>query len=88
MPAKKSHETAAGSDGIYYQFLTHLPQDCLKNSTQIIQHHLALWGSPFFVEGGHCGANPKTKQRPFRPNQPPTDSPHKLSLQDHGTNGQ
>ena len=26
---KKSNETAAGPDGIYYQFLTHLPQDCL-----------------------------------------------------------
>ena len=26
---KKSNEMAAGPDGIYYQFLTHLPQDCL-----------------------------------------------------------
>ena len=60
----------------------------LENSTPNIQHHLALWENPFFLEGGNCGANPKTKQRPFRPNQLPTDSPHKLSLQDHGTNGQ
>ena len=26
---KKYNETAAGPDGIYYEFLTHLPQDCL-----------------------------------------------------------
>ena len=27
---KKSNETAASPDGLYHQFLTHLPQDCLK----------------------------------------------------------
>ena len=31
----KSNETAAGPDGLYYQFLTHLPQDCLKIHLQL-----------------------------------------------------
>ena len=31
----KSNETAAGPDGLYYQFLTHLPQDCLKILLQL-----------------------------------------------------
>ena len=31
----KSNETAAGPDGVYYQFLTHLPQDCLKILLQL-----------------------------------------------------
>ena len=32
----KSNETAAGPDGLYYQFLTHLPQDCLKILLQLL----------------------------------------------------
>ena len=31
----KSNETAAGPDGLYYQFLTHLSQDCLKILLQL-----------------------------------------------------
>ena len=31
----KSNETAAGPDGLYYKFLTHLPQDCLKILLQL-----------------------------------------------------
>ena len=31
----KSNETATGPDGVYYQFLTHLPLDCLKILPQI-----------------------------------------------------
>ena len=33
----KSNETAAGPDGLYYQFLTHLPQDCLKILLQLFK---------------------------------------------------
>ena len=32
----KSNETAAGPDGLYYQLLTHLPQDCLKILLQLL----------------------------------------------------
>ena len=32
----KSNETAAGPDGLYYQFLTDLPQDCLKILLQLL----------------------------------------------------
>ena len=70
MPSIKSNQTAASPGGIDYQFLAHLPEDYLKIS---LQHHLALWENPFFMEGGDCSANPKTKQRPI--------SSHKLSLQ-------
>ena len=33
---KKSNEMAAGPDGIYYQFLTHLPQDCLLTLLKLL----------------------------------------------------
>ena len=42
--------------------------ELLENSSSNMKHHLALWENPFFVKGGDCGAKPKTKQRPFRPN--------------------
>ena len=41
----KSNESAAGPDGIYYQFLTHLPTTCLKVVLQIFNN---IWSSGTF----------------------------------------
>ena len=63
------------------QFLTYLPQDCMKI------HSKYSTPSGSLGKGGDCGSNPKTN-RFFRPIQLPTNSPHKLSLQDHAAHGQ
>ena len=84
----RPNKTAAGSDGIYYHFLTHLPDDCLKILFQIFNTIWLSGKTPSSWKETIVVPNLKTKQRPFRSNQLPTDSPHKLSLQDHGTNDQ
>ena len=68
----KSNQTPADPDGIiYYQFLTHIPEDCLKILLQIFK---AIWLS---------GKIPSSWKEAIV-----ADSSHKLSLQEHGTNGQ
>ncbi|GFN87765.1 retrovirus-related pol polyprotein [Plakobranchus ocellatus] len=42
----KSNESAAGPDGVYYQFLRHLPESCLHTLLKHLDHrrHSPVWG--------------------------------------------
>ncbi|GFS17702.1 RNA-directed DNA polymerase from mobile element jockey [Elysia marginata] len=67
-PLKKSNETAAGPDGIYYQFLTHLPSKCLYILLTILND---IWSSgiipPSWKEANIIPI-PKPNRDPSEPN--------------------
>ncbi|GFO44988.1 ribonuclease hi [Plakobranchus ocellatus] len=62
----KSNESAAGPDGVYYQFLRHHPESCLHTLLKLFN---TIWTTgdipPPILEGGFGGSNSKTWEGSF-----------------------
>ncbi|GFO40684.1 RNA-directed DNA polymerase from mobile element jockey [Plakobranchus ocellatus] len=57
----KSNESAAGPDGVYYQFLRHLPESCLLTLHKLFNNIWTTGDIPPILEGGFGGSNSKTR---------------------------
>ncbi|GFS23280.1 RNA-directed DNA polymerase from mobile element jockey [Elysia marginata] len=65
---KKSNETAAGPDGIYYQFLTHLPSKCLDILLKILNDIWSCGIIPPSWKEANIIPIPKPNRDPSDPN--------------------